>query len=314
MLSEVEAQERPFDFAQGERASLIDNRNKLEPIRRVIPAIALLLLSACAPPKTEARPALYLVADADTRIWLLGTVHALPPGVDWETRAIRAAEASAAVLVTELPAVDPDAAHGTFERWAAAEHLPPLTARVPPEARERLREITARAGLDTPALDKMKSWAAALTIAAARAAGEAGARPEHGVEAGVARRFAGKPRIGLESLDQQFALFDRLPETDQRALLAASIAAADSYPATLAAWARGDETALVRLVEAPLGQSPRLAAALVSERNARWAARIARRMARPGTLFVAVGAGHLVGDGSVIARLRAAGLRVRRLQ
>lgn len=276
--------------------------------------LAALLLSACAPPPIAARPALYLVADADTRIWLFGTVHALPPRVDWESPAIVAAERAASVLVTELPEADPEAAHAAFDRWAAADHPPPIAARVPPGARDRLQAIAARAGLALSALDAMKSWAAALTIAAARARAEAGAGTEFGIEANVAARFVGRPHVALERLDQQFALFDALPEADQRALLAASLAATDRYRDTFAAWARGDEAALARLIDAPLGGSPRLAAVLVDARNARWAARIAARMARPGALFVAVGAGHLVGPGSVIARLRAAGFRVRRLQ
>ena len=39
-----------------------------------------------------------------------------------------------------------------------------------------------------------------------------------------------------------------------------------------------------------------------------------QRLDRPGTAFVAVGAGHLAGKGSVIERLEAAGLEVARVQ
>ncbi|MGV3731234.1 MAG: hypothetical protein ACO1NN_10805 [Sphingopyxis sp.] len=43
-----------------------------------------LLLAACGPadPETKARPAMWLAEDADTRIYILGSMHALPRGTD----------------------------------------------------------------------------------------------------------------------------------------------------------------------------------------------------------------------------------------
>ena len=42
---------------------------------------------------------------------------------------------------------------------------------------------------------------------------------------------------------------------------------------------------------------------MFTERNARWADWIAARMQTPGTVFVAVGAGHLAGKDSLLVRL-----------
>ncbi|WP_066650516.1 MULTISPECIES: TraB/GumN family protein [Sphingomonas] len=282
--------------------------------RWVLIGLAALLPGCDRPRPIEARPALYLVQDADTRIWLLGTVHALPDRVQWETPAIVAAERAADTLVTELPALAPAVASETFARIGKGEGLPPIVDRVPPALRSKLEATAARARLSLADLNGMKSWAAALTLGAALAGIDHGARPAAGVEAVIGERLAGKPRIGLETLAGQLGFFDALTEDDQRRLLAASISDVDGYRATLDAWAKGDEARIAALVARPLAGSPTIEAVLLTRRNARWAAWIGGRMAQPGRLLVAVGAGHLAGPKSVVARLRAAGWRVTRVQ
>src|SRR6185369_1001930 len=57
-------------------------------------ALAALLSATILPaatPVREARPALWKLADADTTIYLFGTIHALPDGVEWRGRRIDAA-------------------------------------------------------------------------------------------------------------------------------------------------------------------------------------------------------------------------------
>lgn len=282
--------------------------------RWVLIGLAALLPSCDRPRPIEARPALYRLQDADTVIWLLGTVHVLPERVQWETPAIVEAERSADTLVTELPALPPGAAAQRFAQMGKATGLPPILDRLPPEQRDRLTKRAAALGIPLEQLDAMKSWAAALTLSSAAADADSDARADFGVEAVVARRFAGRPRIGLETLDQQLALFDGLSEADQRRLLAATLDRSATYQATLDAWASGDEARLAALVARPLVDAPAIESALLTQRNARWAAWLTKRMATPGRVLVAVGAGHLAGPKSVIARLRAAGWKVARVQ
>ncbi|RZL56533.1 MAG: TraB/GumN family protein, partial [Sphingomonas sp.] len=51
-----------------------------------------------------------------------------------------------------------------------------------------------------------------------------------------------------------------------------------------------------------------------TDRNARWATWIKQRMARPGTVFIAVGAGHLAGPESVQAQLAKLGVKAERVK
>lgn len=286
-------------------------------LRLITPLLiaALIALPGCGRPRPAlARPALFVVRDADTTIWVFGTVHLLPPNLQWETPAIQAAERDADTLVTELPTLARGTAAARFAKMGEAVGLPPILDRVSDSQRDGLRKRAAALGIPLDGLDAMKSWAAALTLSMASAGADSDARAEYGAEAVIARRFTGRPRLGFETLDEQLAMLDGLPEADQRRLLVAALDRSASYQATLDAWAIGDQAALARLVAGPMVGAPAIEAALLTQRNARWAGWIARRMKRRGQVFVAVGAGHLVGPKSVLALLRAKGLKVERLQ
>ena len=52
----------------------------------------------------------------------------------------------------------------------------------------------------------------------------------------------------------------------------------------------------------------------MKKRNAAWAEWVAKRLGQPGTIMVAVGAGHLAGKDSVQRLLQARGVRATRVQ
>jgi uncharacterized protein YbaP (TraB family) len=79
-------------------------------------------------------------------------------------------------------------------------------------------------------------------------------------------------------------------------------------------WASGDTDRLAAQLNEDLRTTPRLAQLLLTDRNARWADWIAARLDKPGTVFVAVGAGHLAGSDSVQAMLAKKGLRAERVK
>jgi uncharacterized protein YbaP (TraB family) len=79
------------------------------------------------------------------------------------------------------------------------------------------------------------------------------------------------------------------------------------------AWKRGEQTIFVRMLDQVRRSSPELYRTMFTERNSRWADWIAARMQTPGTVFVAVGAGHLAGKDSVLVRLAEMGIESSRL-
>ena len=263
-----------------------------------------LLLTACGRPAVEAHPPLFRVRDGDTTLWLLGTMHLLPPEVAWRDAAVsRAIDGADALVVESAPddAVD-------FATLATARGVPPLAARVPPGDRAALDRAMAAAGLKPGALDGQKTWAAATSLATGEAIA-AGASPADGVEAGLWRAFAGRSRSAFHRASEQVRQLDALPPSLQDALLAQALDPRGGYRPTLAAWARGDLTALD-----PMRDGTPLAARLVGEPNRRWANWIAARMRAPGTVLVAVGAGHLAGRYALQEMLRARGYGVERVR
>ena len=143
---------------------------------------------------------------------------------------------------------------------------------------------------------------------------------DEGVEAKLRSSFAsqGKSIGELETNLQQFSFFDTLPEKAQEALLAGAVdeskEADEEFSGMLKAWSNGDVKAIARTFDRDLAGSPELAQALIHRRNANWSRWIEQRMAQPGALMIAVGAGHLAGKDSVIAMLQRQGYRVRRVQ
>lgn len=284
-------------------------------LRLIAPLIiaVIIALPACDRPRPiEARPALFALRDADTTIWLFGTIHVLPANVRWETPPVARAMASADTLVTELSPSGANQAAAVFVTIAEAANLPPITARVPSDRRLALKAAVTRAGTSLASLDRMKSWAAAAMLETG-AARSGGASVDHGVEAIVAKRFANRRHLGLERVNEQFALFDGLAEPVQRRLLMQALTDG-GYARTLRAWSRGDIAALNTENRLLFNGYPGLEQTLLVNRNIRWSRWIAGRMKQPGRVFVAVGAGHLAGPQSVVALLKARGLRVTRLQ
>lgn len=291
-------------------------------MRRIRFALALLLAllpTASAPLRMDAKPALWVVRDADTTLYLFGTVHALPPHIGWFEGKIRSAFNASDTLVLELVMPNP-AAMATLVTEAGIDPSgTPLRATLPAPVRERLDAALPALRLTPALLDHMDPWLAATTLSV-RALERLGYAQANGVEASLADAAArsGKPVEGLETAREQLAMFDSLPLPAQRAMLVETI---DGLPSTretmatmVATWRAGDADALADHLNADLAGAADLQTIVLTRRNARWADWITQRMERPGTVFIAVGAGHLAGDASVQALLTRRGLKVERIQ
>ncbi|MDJ0278623.1 TraB/GumN family protein [Sphingomonas sp. 2R-10] len=271
------------------------------------------LASPVAAPAVLA-PALWVARDADTTIWLFGTVHRLRPGTPWLAGPVARAFADSDTLVLEIPPVDPDAMTAALVRVAPVRPAP-----LPVALDRRLRERARALGFPARAFDATDPWFAATTLAAqplARAGYSAAPAPET-LLATLAGR-SGTAIEPLETLDRQLGIFAALPQPAQRTMLARVLADPDPVPAMdriVATWGRGDVATLDRLLASDMDEAgPAVRTALLDRRNATWAGKIAKGMRRPGTRFVAVGAGHLTGPGSVQARLQVLGVEVSRVR
>jgi hypothetical protein len=284
----------------------------------------MLPLTACsaeaAPAAKAARPAMWKVADEDTTLYLFGTIHLLPKGQAWRTPAMEAALAGSQELVLEVANVDDMmAAAQAMAKLGLSPGLPPIAERVPEDKRAAMRAMISESGYPEAVFDRLETWAAALSLLGVTFK-RLGLEPELGVEKqiGAPFRTAGKTVTGLETVEQQLGYFDTLSEGAQRALLLSVVEdSADTraqFKAMLDAWAAGDLKGIARTFDDETQMSPELKDALMSRRNAAWADWLARRMEKPGTVFVAVGAGHLAGEDSVQSMLKKKGLKAKRVQ
>ncbi|KHL26019.1 hypothetical protein PK98_05555 [Croceibacterium mercuriale] len=260
-------------------------------------------------------PALWQVVDEDTTIYLFGTVHALPQGTQWLDPRIQRAFDTSDELVTE---VDLATIRNSGASLAGAGMLPEgqsLRDLMQPDNREAFEAALVTLGLPVEAFDRMEPWLAAMSLSLLPVV-RAGYQADAGVESALAGKAEGKRRSGLERIEDQIALFDTLPMAAQLAYLDQAVnqvpSASTSLDAMVAEWLAGDAEDLAALINAEMTDSD-LHARLLTRRNANWSTWIADRLAQPGTVFVAVGAGHLAGRGSVQEQLRKRGLRVTRV-
>lgn len=259
-------------------------------------------LTACPLAREPARAPLWRVSDGDTTIWLMGSIHLLPPRIDWRTDAVdRAMDADTLVLET-----DPTAT-GDFDAIAKAPGLLPLAKRVAADRQDALARAIERTGQPGDAFDGYKDWAAAVMLATGDALNSR-ATAKNGIDAQLWKAFAKRRRVALEQPGDQLRALDMLPPQLQARMLDETLDGAD-YDTTYEGWATGDLAAIDTV-----GPSKELRPFLVTAANRRWADWIAARMATKGKVLVAVGAGHLAGKDSIPELLKAKGLTVERVQ
>lgn len=279
-------------------------------------------LSLAAPAAAQqARPALWKVSDPDTTIYLFGTIHLLPKGTVWKSAVVDQAISSSQQLVVEtiLDEKNPMAALGEMMKLGMSPGLPPLADRVPAAKKARLAELIAKMGAPAGALDGFETWTAGLMLLGLQMQ-DFGLDPKSGVEANLKAAFegAGKPVGQLETNAEQFGFFDTLPEAAQRKFLEGVLDDPAEGKAMLdgmiKSWSSGDVAAMAKTFNEEMDEEPALKDALLVKRNANWTNWVSKRLDQPGTILVAVGAGHLAGDASVIAMLQKRGLKVTRVQ
>lgn len=269
-------------------------------------------------PAQPARPALWKVADKDTTIYLFGTVHALPAGIAWYRGPVAEAFESAREVVTEIPETEP----AQMQAIVAAKALLPrdqtLRGLMTPVERAKFEAGLATLKVPAGGFDRFEPWFAAITLASLPLIRE-GYVPDNGVENVLEARAQklGRVRTGLETPEYQLGLFDSLPAAVQKLYLLEVVESlpdmAKDLSEIIAAWKAGDADHLARLMNEQ-EDDPEVMRILLFQRNKAWADWIKARLDKPGKVFIAVGAGHLAGPGSVQDELTARGVTFTRVQ
>lgn len=288
-------------------------------------AAAAALLAALLSPQASAReaedvvrPALWKVADKDTTIYLFGTVHALPPGVPWYRGEVASAFEGSEELVTEIIDEDQAAVQKAVAQTAVLPAGQTLRGMMTRAERTKYEAALTQAGVPPASFDQVEPWFAAVTLAVVPLAKD-GLLPQHGVEGMLNTRAKalGHQHEALETAAYQLGLFDSLPPDVQKRFLMEVVENLPTVTTELGriidAWKVGDVDAVARMMKEQ-DDDPAVAEVILYQRNKNWADWIETRLDRPGRVFLAVGAGHLAGPGSVQDELRERGIDATRVQ
>lgn len=290
-------------------------------LRRTL--LLLTLLSGLAPAATLAAPALWRVSDADSSVWLFGSIHMLDQDRDWRTPRFDAALAAADHVYFEI-VLDTDA-YATFTRlsmlYGRNRDGRQLSDYLTGEQQDTLQAFLDARGLQRELLEPMRPWMADLTLMSltlSAGGGEGAMTQQAGVELVLLDEIAEGRRRELETAETQFRMLAGLPDAEQVSSLMRTIAASDSPDQGLGAlaelWHAGDVDALARTMNTALGpvNSPTYRR-MLGDRNRRWVAQIADMLASNEDAMIIVGAGHLAGPVGVPTLLGEAGFKVERM-
>ena len=248
-------------------------------------------------------PALWKVADEDTTIYLFGTVHALDPSVVWYDAEIDAALQSSDTVVTEI-LMDKES-EAAMQQLAiqAGMSMDGTTLRSLLDEEQTAQYEAALEGLGIPAaaFDPMEPWLVGLTVTMLPLL-QQGYDLEAGVDKIILSKAGDKPQEALETAEFQLGIFDGMAQEAQVEFLMAAVEgipeAKDMLDRMVAEWIDGDAEGLAEVMNEDM-EDTEFAEALLYNRNANWAEWIETRLDTPGTVFIAVGAGHLAGERSV---------------
>ena len=263
-------------------------------------------------------PALWSVADDDTTIYLFGTFHALKPQITWYEGVVKEAYESADELALEATDTqDAVQMNALVIKYAIDPEGRTLTDVIGTETAQQLEDRLSEVGLPLQMVDKFEPWMVVTTMASLQMVA-LGFDPTLGVDVTLQNRAAqtNKTITGIEGAEAQIKLLDELPEATQVEWLKLTLRewddGADLLTVMLDQWSEGDVENFAEEMSESMDEVPELFDVLLRDRNEGFATWIVERMDQPGTVFFAVGAGHLAGPDSVQDFLREKGLTVTR--
>lgn len=267
-----------------------------------------------------ADPALWVAKSPTATVYLFGTVHVLPKDAKWHYPALDEALAASGKLYVEEDDDSPLTMQMlVLEYGMDLQH--PLSDKLDPGDQSRLAAAAEAAGVAGGAatLNAMRPWLAALTIAVAPIV-KAGYDPKSGADKQLERAFtaAGKPVGAFETAEQQIRFLANLSPSLQLDLLHNALDDFAKGPAEIDAlirdWQAGDVAAIAEVVNGGMREHySELYDVLLVNRNRDWAKQVAALLEQHGTVFVAVGTGHLAGPDSVQAQLAKLGIEAERV-
>jgi uncharacterized protein YbaP (TraB family) len=266
----------------------------------------------------KAEPAMWVIKDADSTIYLIGTMHLLKHDTEWNAEKVKKTVNQSTELWLEVADFDDQSALvGLVSKLGMdAEHS--LSSKLNDQQKQKLAKIAGAYGMPSATLEPMRPWMAAVLLAEMQFL-KAGYDPKAGVERTLkAQAEAEGDKIqGFETAEEQLRMLADMPEADQVAFLGTMLddleKGMDLVEELARAWINGDTDTIARLAADEIKrEAPSVYQKLIVRRNIAWSEKIARMLKGAGVQQIAVGAAHLVGPDSVQAQLAKRGIKVER--
>lgn len=290
---------------------------------KLIATMALILFTVgvgSAQEDGDTGPALWEVSDADTTVHLFGTIHLMTEGVDWFTGAVERAFEESDTLVVEVnqTEVSRQEQQSVVRSLAVLPEGEQLSGIVKQSTMDSLTSLVEPMGVSPRVVERWKPWYAGLTVTAVLAQ-QAGFLPRYGVDVTLIEKASEREMEveSLESFQEQFELFDSLDREEGLYLLRDSLAEQGEIQQLFRdlrdAWMARDLETLESLILEAEDENPDFYRDVFIDRNERWTEDLVSMLEEEsGTVFLAVGAGHLLGDDSVLRMLEDEGYDVTR--
>ncbi|MCB2087213.1 MAG: TraB/GumN family protein [Sphingomonadaceae bacterium] len=294
-------------------------------------------------------PALWLLRDDDTHIYLFGTFHVLPAGLEWRTAPLNRVIASADVLVVETSDEEMDGQIDTVVEAMIGDitKREPISSRLSPASAAKWKKLIGFMDMPVEMVDRMPPIFSFMMLGMAQM-DDLGSSGELGVETILEAEFrqSGRPILSIEdsgTVTQNLLTLDEAPfisllddeltrwdgvsidsfwgmsdTGNNNAAPGAKKGTAADPPtpdpfADEHKWARGEDVQIPDEDFMVAEHGPAFRDVMLTNRNRAWAVWLDKRLEQPGVVFVAVGAGHLWGRGSVQDMLAERGLTVERI-
>lgn len=267
----------------------------------------------------EADPAYWRIADEDSEVYIFGTFHILPQGLDWQTEALMAAVDSADTLYLEADVHSPEAQaqmQSLIPQYGLNPQGVTLSSLLDDETQALLAEVAPTVGAAPASLEPMRPWLVQVLLSVSKIQ-QMGFDPNAGVEMQlIAHVRDTDTEFGyFETAEEQIGFLSGIPQDVQVKGLAETLREIEDLPQDVddmvRAWATGDMQVLDDYVNGDMREeSPEVYQTVIVQRNRNWLPQIEAVLDGEGVAFIAVGAGHLPGEEGVIELLRAQGHEV----
>ena len=251
-------------------------------------------------------------------VYLLGSLHVLKSDAYPLPKAINEAYSLSQKVVfeTDLAAMTDPAVQGKMMAMGLYPEGQTLFQNISDEMQSSLKEKMTNLGMPMEHFARFRPWfmAVSLTLMELQRLG-------FSLEYGIDIHFYGKAgmdekEIGfLEPVDFQLELLGKMNARAQKAFLGQTLkdldVASQIADDMLKYWKKGDADNLYALLFKSFEDYPQIENRLIGQRNRQWVKKIEEMMAEEKNMFIIVGAGHLIGPGSVVALLKEKGYRVK---